>query len=269
MTNKIAQIKLFIQKHKTLFIMLAVLKLLLKVGIVLFFVAKANGAVAQNANKLLREGNKLYKKEKYNNATESYAKALQLAHTDVRAYFNQGDALYRLNELDKSKEQFTAVTKASKNTDITARAHYNIGNIHYKQEKWEESAKAYKESLKLNPKDEDAKYNLMMALAKIKKEKNNNKDNKNNKDDKNKEDKNDNKDKDKQQNQQQNKNDKQQQSQDKQQDQNKQQQQQQGQISKEQAEKLLDAIGAEEGKVQQKLGKEKGKPQKGKIQKDW
>ncbi len=269
MKNKIAHIKAFIQKHKTLFIILGVIKFLVKVAIVFFMVSKANSANAQTANTLLREGNKLYKQQKYNNATESYAKALQQAPRDVRAYFNQGDAFYRLNELEKSNEMFEAVTKGSTNADIKARAFYNKGNIFYKQEKWEESAKAYKESLKLNPNDMDAKYNLMMALAKIKKDKNGGggKNNQNNQDKNNQKDKQQDKSSgDKQdKNQQQPNQNQNQQGNDKQQ----QQQPQQGQMTKEQAEKLLEALGAEEGKVQQKLSKEKGEVKKGKVQKDW
>jgi len=267
MNKTILHIKAFIRKHKTLIIVLTVIKLLLKVGLVIFLIAKANGSNAQSTNKLLREGNKLYAKERYNNATESYSKALQKAPKDIRAGFNQGDALYKLNEFDKAKELFSSVAKSSANTDIRARAHYNIGNAWYKQEKWEESAKAYKQSLKLNPKDEDAKYNLMMALAKIKKNGGGGKDDK--KDNQDKKDK----DKKEDKNQQQNGNNQQpqnQQGQDKQQQQQQQQKaQQQGQISNEEAQKLLDAIGAEEGKVQQKLSKDKNKPQKTKVQKDW
>lgn len=268
MKDKIQHIKAFIKKHKTLFVILTILKLLLKIGVVLYFICKAEDSNAQSTNSLLRKGNKEYSKEKYNNATESYSKALQQAPKDVRANFNQGDALFKLNQLDKAKEHYTIAANTSTNTDIKAKAYYNIGNILYKQEKWEESAKAYKTSLKLNPKDEQAKYNLMMALAKIKKEgksgKDNKKDNKQDKD-KQKQDK----------NQQQNQNGNQQQNQNgnqqNQQGQNQQQKQgqQQGQMTNEEAQKLLDAIGAEEGKVQQKLSKEKGKPGNKKVQKDW
>jgi Ca-activated chloride channel family protein len=169
MQNKLQHIKEFIKKHKTLFIVLTVLKLLLKIGIVLYFVCKVNDVAAQSTNKILRQGNKEYKNQKYNNATESYSKALQKEPKDVRAHFNQGDALFQLNELEKAKESYTNAAKLSTNTDIQAKCFYNIGNAFYKQEKYEESAKAYKTSLKLNPKDADAKYNLMMALSKIKK----------------------------------------------------------------------------------------------------
>ena len=266
MQNKLQHIKEFIKKHKTLFIVLTVLKLLLKIGIVLYFVCKVNDVAAQSTNKILRQGNKEYKNQKYNNATESYSKALQKEPKDVRAHFNQGDALFQLNELDKAKESYTNAAKLSTNTDIQARCFYNIGNAFYKQEKWEESAKAYKTSLKLNPKDADAKYNLMMALSKIKKDASQNKDkNKDKKDDKQDQKKDDKQDQNKQ-NQPQDK-----QGQDKKKDQGQGQQpkDQPGQMTKEQAEKLLEAMQAEEGKVQQKLAKEKGKPVKGKVQKDW
>lgn len=267
MKERIQQIRAFIKKHKTLFIILAVVKFLLKVGMVIYFITKANDIKAQSTNSLLRTGNSAYNKEKYNNATESYSKALQKAPKDVRANFNQGDALFKLNQLDKAKEHYLAASNTSTNTDIKAKAHYNVGNVLYKQEKWEESAKSYKSSLKLNPKDEEAKYNLMMALAKIKKEGKSGKDNKKDKDKQDKkDDKKDQQDKKQGDNKPQNQNGNQPQQNEQQQ---KQQQQQQGQLSNEEAQKLLDAIGAEEGKVQQKLTKEKGKPSNKKVQKDW
>lgn len=226
----------------------------MKVGVILYFIMKANDAKAQSTNSLLRDGNKLYYKDKYNNATESYSKALQQAPKDVRANFNQGDALFKLNELDKAKEHYDAAVKLSTNTEIKAKAKYNIGNAWYKQEKYEESVKAYKESLKFNPKDMDAKYNLMMALDKIKK----NQGGGGGKDQQ----------KDKQQDKQ-DKNQPQQANNNQQQQQQKQQQQQAQQMNNEEAQKLLEAIGNEESKVQQKLNEQKGQPQKVKIQKDW
>jgi len=268
MKEKMEHIRAFIKKHKTLIIILTVIKVLLKIGVILFFITKANDAKGQSVNKLLREGNKLYHKEKYNNATESYSKALQKAPKDVRANFNQGDALFRLNELDKAKELYQVASNLSTNTDIKAKAHYNIGNAWYKQEKYEESVKAYKSSLKLNPKDMDAKYNLMMAMAKLKnnsggggKDQQQDKKQQQDKQDKNQQQKGG------------DKNQQQKNQQGQQQPQNgpspQQQQAQAQQMSNDEAQKLLDAIGSEESKVQQKLSKEKGKPQNGKVQKDW
>jgi tetratricopeptide (TPR) repeat protein len=258
MRDKLRQIKEWMKNHKKTVVVLVLLKLFLKIALLGWIIFASNKCSAQSTNKLLREGNKSYDKEKYNNATESYSKALQKAPKDVRANFNQGDAFFKLNELDKAKEQYMSAARLSKNTDIQAKAFYNIGNAWYKQEKYEESAKAYKVSLKLNPKDTQAKYNLMMALAKIKK---NGGGGKNDQKDKDKKDQQKDK-KDQQKNQ-----DKQQQGQNPQQQQ--QQQQQQKPISDEEAKRLLDAIQGEEIKVQQKVSKEKGKPSNVKVQKDW
>ena len=129
MKNRILQIKAFINRHKTLFVIFAIVKLLLKVGLVLYFISKANDVAAQTTNKLLRQGNKEYNKEKYNNATESYSKALQKAPKDVRANFNQGDALFKLNQLEKANEHYLIAAKISTNTDVQAKAHLNLRMI--------------------------------------------------------------------------------------------------------------------------------------------
>ncbi|MDB5227175.1 MAG: batC [Bacteroidota bacterium] len=250
------------QNKKTVFIVF-LLKVFLKIALLGWILLSSNKCAAQSSNKLLRQGNRFYNNEKYNNATESYSKALQKAPKDVRANFNQGDAYFKLNELDKAKDQYAAAARLTGNTDIQAKAFYNIGNTWYKQEKYEESAKAYKTSLKLNPKDQEAKYNLMMALSKIKKngggEKNNQKDKQDKKQDKNQQ----------QNNPQQNEKNNPQQQQGQQDKQQQQKQQQQGQMSLEEAQKRLDDIANDETKVEQKLIRDKNKPQSSKVQKDW
>jgi tetratricopeptide (TPR) repeat protein len=254
------------KQHRKDMLSLFLIKLFLKLGILGWLMLHSNIAAAQTTNKVLREGNNFYKKEKFNNATESYSKALQLAPKDVRANFNQGDALFKLNQLEKAQEHYATVAKLTKNSEIQAKAFYNIGNAYYKQEKYEESAKAYKTSLKLNPKDKEAKYNLLMALAKLKQ----NGGGKNNQKNKDQKEKKDNKKQD--QNQQQQQSGQNEQSTPKNQQGQQQQQsskQEQVGLSNEEAEKLLDAVENEENKVQQKLTKEKGKPGNIKVQKDW
>ena len=240
--------------------------------ITFFFLLTANTTLfAQSTNKLLRQGNKEYKEQKYNNATESYTKALQQAPKEVRGYFNLGDTYFMMNQLDKAKEMYQQSATLSTNAEIKAKAFYNIGNAHYKQEKWQESVNAYKQSLKYNPKDKDAKYNLMMAMAKIKKDKNggggkNNQDKKDNNQDKDNKNQDKNQQQQNQNNQQQNK---QQQNQGNNEEQKNQQQQNASQMGDKQAEQMLDAIAADEAKTQEKVNKQKAKPVKGKIQKDW
>jgi tetratricopeptide (TPR) repeat protein len=51
---------------------------------------------------------------------------------------------------------------------MDSQTHYNIGNSYFKQDKLQESIEAYKKALDLNPNDQDAKYNLELARAKLK-----------------------------------------------------------------------------------------------------
>jgi Ca-activated chloride channel family protein len=129
--------------------------------------------------------------------------------------------------------------------------------------KLEESVEAYKKALLNNPKDEETRYNLVYALDKLKKQQQQNKNNK----DKNKNDKNqDKKDQDKQDknNQDQNKKD-----QDKKDQEKQQQQPQPDKLSKEDAQRMLDALNNQEKQTQEKLKGKKVKVSGGKPLKDW
>jgi Ca-activated chloride channel family protein len=133
--------------------------------------------------------------------------------------------------------------------------------------KLEESIEAYKKALLNNPKDEETRYNLAYAQDKLKQQQQQkNKDNKDKKDqdkknqdkkdqDKNKDDKNkDNKD---------NKN------QDKKDQDKKDQQDQPNKLSKQDAERMLDALNNNEKQTQDKLKNKKLKGGKLNISKDW
>ena len=252
MKEKIRHIKHYLLLHKKTIIVLSVIKLLIKIGLVGYFLLSTAECKAQSTNKLIRTGNQLYHKQKYNNATEQYTKALQKDPKNVTAYFNQSDALYQLKEFQQAEDKFTTLTRSTVKPETKAKAFHNLGNSYYKQEKYDESVKAYKNALKLNPDDKDTKYNLMMAMAKLKNNKGGGGNNNQNK-------------KDQKNQQQQNKNQQQQ----NQQNQQQKQDEKQGKMSNEEAQRLLEALGNEENKVQQKLEKKKGEPQNTKVEKDW
>ena len=234
-------------------------------------------SIAESVNNIIRKGNKAYHQSKYNEATEKYSSALEKEPNNAIANFNQADAIYQLGEYKQAQEYFKGIANSTNNSEIKFKSKFNLGNSLYKQEQYEESVRAYKDALKINPKDEDAKYNLMMAMAKLKKQQQNQDKNKDNKNDKQNQDKN--KDQQKQQQQQnqdqKNQQDKQQQqqqgnqNQEEKEQQQKQQQQQQGQLSQEEAQRLLDALESEEGKVQQKINQQQKNGKKVKVQKDW
>ncbi len=239
-------------------------------------------AFSQTEKISLRKGNDAYFGGKPLEASNYYAKSLKEKPDYFKANFNLGDALYKTAELikagkiappnkkmtpdsaanlvyDQAAQQFEVVAKSVSNADTIQRAWHNYGNSKLKQKSFEDAILGYKKALKLNPKDEDTRYNLAYAQRELKKQQDQQKKNEK-KDDKKKEgekpeDKKDKGEKDKEDIN--NKNDK-----DK-------QEAQQPQMSKEQAEKMLNALKNSEKKMQS-LRKKKGDPsQKIKVEKDW
>ena len=249
---------------------------------IVIMVACCLGCIASYAQgeKQVRNGNKLYEQKKYKEAGAAYQQALQKNPTYVPGIFNLGNSLYQQKQYEASRKVLGNAAKVAKDKNSKAGANYNIGNTYMSEQKWQEAVDAYKQTLRNNPRDADAKYNLSYALQMLKKEQGgggeDNKDNKDNKDkkDQNKDQQNkDNKDKidkgDKDKKDQQDKGDQNKDQQDKG-DQDKEQQRpqpQQSKLSQQQAEQLLNALRDEEKKLQDKMQKEKGIPVK--TDKDW
>ncbi|MFN3560903.1 MAG: tetratricopeptide repeat protein [Chloroherpetonaceae bacterium] len=250
----------------------------------------------------LREGNNKYLAGDYDEAKRRYDKIIaesEKFEDKKEAIFNSGNALYRMNKFDDAEADYRKI--AENNTlapSLRADALYNIGNSYFtrakdlqgeqKEAMLKNAIKHYKESLKLNPNDLQAKQNLELAKALLKQEEDkkqgNNKNDKQDQD-KNQNDKNQNQDdkqndknnqdqqnnKDKQENQQ-NQNQQNQNNQDNQNKPKDQQQEQQGkqggaQISKADAEKLLDALKQDEKQMLKKYLMKKSNQTK--YEKDW
>jgi len=137
------------------------------VSVILVIICAASILPAQGIRSKIREGNEHFRNQKYEEALGKYQDALLDDQQNDQAKFNKGDALYKLQKYDEAMQSFEQVV-GSKDLDISARALYNIGNVHFQQNKLQESIDAYKKSLELNPNDLDAKYNLELARAKLK-----------------------------------------------------------------------------------------------------
>lgn len=229
-------------------------------------------ANAQSVRSLINDGNDLYAEKKYADAEVNYRKALERDITSLPGHFNLGNALYRQEKFDESITKFEDAIRKSETPTAKAKAFYNLGDAYLKSQKYEEAVKAFTESLKLNPHDFDAKYNLSYALTKLRDQQQNQKNDKN-KQDQNKQDQN----KQDQQNQKQDqqKQDQQKDQQDQQEQQNRQQDQQRAQqpkqqekmMSKADAERILEVLKNSEKDVQKKLRQRvAGRP---KTEKDW
>jgi tetratricopeptide (TPR) repeat protein len=239
---------------------------------ILLFYSQSFGASERT---LVRDGNRLYKDKQYNEAEVNYRKALEKNKQLNEGQFNLGDALYKQGRYEEAEKQFRISAQKSSGT-ARAQAYHNLGNAQLKQKKIEDSIQSYKDALKLNPQDQDTKYNLEFArrlLQQQKQQQQNQQQNKNQKKDKKDQKQNQQNDQQQDQKKDQQKQDQQNQKQDEQQKQQQQQQQKQQaeqkkeQISREDAERILQALKNEEKNVQKKL--QKKVPANVKVEKDW
>ncbi|MGQ9619471.1 MAG: tetratricopeptide repeat protein [Bacteroidales bacterium] len=197
----------------------------------------------QNEKKYLRQGNSKYFDGNYTESEILYRKAIEKNQASADGFFNLGDALYRQNKFDDASKQFFSSSETSTGKIKKAESFYNLGNSLLKNNKIEESIEAYKNSLRLDPSNLETKYNLAYAQDLLKKMQQQQQPDQNQK-------KNDN------QKEEQNQKQEQQQKKDENKDQpqqNQQQQQQQQGISKEDAERILNALANDEKKVQEKV----------------
>jgi Ca-activated chloride channel homolog len=134
---------------------------------------------AQVVNKEIRKGNKEYGKKAYSEAEIHYRKALEKSPETTRATFNLADALYKEGQYEPSITKFEALTKTKNSNSQLSKYYYNLGNAYFQSKKMDDAVNAYKQSLRLNPKDQDDKHNLQFAL-KVQKEKQNDDQNKDN-----------------------------------------------------------------------------------------
>ena len=202
----------------------------------------------------LRSGNKLYNDSLFIKAEVDYRKALDINPKSTDAMFNLGNALLMQQKVKEAMEQYESVSKVEKDKSKLAEIYHNMGVILQSAKQYPQCIEAYKESLRNNPKDNETRYNLALAQKLLKDQQQNQQN------------------QDQQQQQQQDqKEDKQEQNQDQQDQKNQQKQQQQqnkNEMSKENAQQLLNAVMQDEKNVQDKVKKQiqiQGK----KLDKDW
>lgn len=109
---------------------------------------------------LVRKGNRQFDKGEYLQSVRRYEQALEAAPGNFEATYDLGGALYRTEAYDKAAQSFAAAAADTLRTDDErAEAFYNLGNARFKQEQYREALESYKQSLRLNPADQEAKYN--------------------------------------------------------------------------------------------------------------
>ncbi|MCD8281995.1 MAG: tetratricopeptide repeat protein, partial [Prevotella sp.] len=198
-----------------------------------------------------------YRAGSYDKAEVEYRKAADANSNNPQAMYNLGCALMQQQKDSAAIVEFESAGKAETNKLRRSKSYHNIGVICQGHQMFSEAIEAYKESLRLNPNDDETRYNLALCQRQQKKQQqdqnnqnNQNQDQNNDKDKQNKQDKQDKQNKKNNQDQQQ-------------------QQQQPEQMSRENAEQLLEAAMRDEKDVQNKMQRRQAQPKNRRLQKNW
>ena len=246
--------------------------------------------LAQGENRYIRRGNSDYDEKNFSKAEENYVRSLNKGGKTYKGLFNLGDVYYERKDYQSAVALFDSVARLQVDKDTRSKAFYNLGNSllsasievdSLAAEALPLSIESYKQALRLNPVDTAAKYNLAYAQQMMKDQQQDQQQNQNqqNQDQQQKQDQQnqDQQNQDQDQDQKQDEQQKDQQQQDQKQDQQKgnpeqqqsQQQQQPRQISKEDAERMLEAMKNDEKKTLEKVKMVKMKGKVVKSEKDW
>lgn len=212
----------------------------------------------------IRQGNKLYGEKRYAEAEVEYRKALQVNQSSEVGMYNLATTLLQIAGTNKNTDDknnpvaeaarlFADVAGMTHSADLKARSYYNLGNLAFNSEQYDQAVNFYKRSLRANPNDEQCRQNLRLAQLRLQNQ-DQNQDKKDDKKEEKKEDK-----KEQQQDQQQ---PQQQPQQNQQQNQQQQQQQQpQGGMSADNAEQILKAMQNSEQATQKKVNASRSQQQ--------
>lgn len=203
---------------------------------------------AQGGRKYIRQGNKEYEKDLYQESEVLYRKSLDKDQSSFEANFNLGDALYKQDKYEDATRRFSDLANEKTNKMEHSRIYHNLGNSLLNENRLEESIEAYKNALRNNPGDQDTKHNLAYAMSMLQQQQQQDQ---------------------QQQRQQQDQNNQDQQRQQQQDQEKKDQEQQENQISEEDANRILEAMQQDEQKLLEELNKQKAKAVRVTVLKDW
>lgn len=219
------------------------------VTFVLLAIFCCSTALAQSDRQYIREGNIKFQAGNYLKAEVDYRKALEKNSRNPQAEFNLGNALLAQQKDSAAIVAYERAAKIETNPRRKAMSYHNIGVICQGHRLFGEAIEAYKNALRLNPKDDETRYNLELCKRQLRQQRKKPQKNKKNNSGKNQKNQN-------------NKNDKQKQQQNK-------SQSSPDKMSRENAEQLLNAVVQQERSTQERLKKAMQQPRSRNLQKNW
>ena len=225
---------------------------------------------AQTDRKEVRAGNKAFRKGDFRKSEIDYRRAVLKDSLSVAAQYNLASSLYRQDDYEGAQKALSSIAETLSGIEAAgtkADFYFNQGDVALAQKDYASAVKSFRQSLLLRPDDMDAKENYIYAKEMLRQSQDNqggqDGDNSQNQDDQNNQDNQDN-------NQQQNNNNQQQNNQNQQNPQDQNNAAAEGNISRQQARQMLNAIQAKEKETQDKVKKEKAEMLKSRQkEKNW
>jgi Ca-activated chloride channel homolog len=129
------------------------------------------GQVVCSQDKETHKGNLLYLQSQYQSAEEQYRAALKKDSNHTIAKFNLANTLHKQKKYDQAIIVNGDLAASTKDKKIKAASWYNQGVSHTKMKNLEASIESYKNALRIDPNDKEARENLQKALLELKKQK--------------------------------------------------------------------------------------------------
>lgn len=241
--------------------------------ILILALASAVTVSAQTDRKEVRAGNKAFRKGDFRKSEIDYRKAVLKDSLSVAAQYNLASSLYRQDDYEGAQKALSSIAETVSGIETAgtkADFYFNQGDVALAKKDYASAVKSFRQSLLLRPDDMDAKENYIYAKEMLRQSQDNqggqdgdnsqNQDDQNNKNDQNNQDN----------NQQQNNDNQQQNNQNQQNPQDQNNAAAEGNISRQQARQMLNAIQAKEKETQDKVKKEKAEMLKSRQkEKNW
>jgi tetratricopeptide (TPR) repeat protein len=118
---------------------------------------------------LVEEGNRLLAAGKLKEALAAYERAAKELPDELGVQYNLGIAHHQLGQFERARDALTRATQTG-DRELRARAFYNLGNAQFELKKWRDAVGAYTRALQLNPRHQPSKWNLELALRRLREE---------------------------------------------------------------------------------------------------
>lgn len=241
--------------------------------ILILALASAVTVSAQTDRKEVRAGNRAFRKGDFRKSEIDYRRAVLKDSLSMAAQYNLASSLYRQDDYEGAQKALSSIAETVSGIDAAetkADFYFNQGDVALAQKDYASAVKSFRQSLLLRPDDMDAKENFIYAKEMLRQSQDNqggqDGDNSQNQDDQNDQNNQNNQDN----NQQQNNNNQQQNNQNQQNPQDQNNAAAEGNISRQQARQMLNAIQAKEKETQDKVKKEKAEMLKSRQkEKNW